>query len=137
MLDPLNVHRHMIVVYRNRSTRTRLNKQLQKMRQREVYLDGLDATTVDTEATQCVRDYQQAGVKLKIKYTVNIENAIHFLNTVNYVSSEKTFNLLRLNSKLKTDEDIMTVADIKNEISNMNHKTINSSYIVNPVSIYS
>lgn len=135
LLDPLNVHRHLIVIYRNRSTRTRLNKQLNKIQQRHIYLDGLDATTVDTEATQRVRDYQRDGVKLKIKYTVNIENAMHFLNTINYVSSEKTFNLFRFNYKLKNDDNVITLADIKNEMSNLSNKTINSNYIVNPVSM--
>lgn len=135
MLDPLNVHRHFIVVYRNRLAMNRSNKELQKIRQRDVHLDGLDLTNIDTEATQRVRDYMLAGVKLKIKYVVNITSPLHFFNTINYVSSEKTFNLFQLNHKLRNDDNVMTLADIKNEISNMNHKTINSNYVVNPVSL--
>ena len=138
MLDPLNTHRHLIAVYRNRSTMNRLNKELQNIRVREVHIDGLNpvpVNNIDTEATQRVQDYQLAGVKLKIKYVVNITSPLHFLNTVNYVSREKMDTLFHLNYKIqKNDNDVLTLADIKNEISNMNNKTINFHYSVNPVS---
>lgn len=135
MLDPSNIHRHLIVVYRNRCVMKRSNNELKKirLRQRNIYIDGLDSTNVDTEATQRIRDYESAGIKLKIKYSVNIMNPLHFLNTINYVSSEKTFNIFMLNYKLKNDENVMTIADIANEISNMTYKPRKSNYIVNPV----
>ena len=64
LLDPLNTHRHLIVVFRNRMILNQFNKLTNTWRMRNVPIDGLAKLAndnVDEDASIRLAEYGSAG----------------------------------------------------------------------------